>query len=428
MPLINKPLPISIISSVILVVTSSLYADQSVSNTLESDRVSSSDNQSLQLATFKEVYINFDHENNQLMTQVHDGDSNQAMPLGKALQHIHNNSQNDHTPTVILQGLTGVGANPIWYAGKQSNSEPKTMSGDTVKEAVQTLSQHNINYVISSGGPQTHVNDNGYIIADNPIWVPFAPDDAAEAQQNNDKPKLEKIAEQYQNNGHLKGFNFTFDYGIYESLYRAKITMEQVVKMQQWRAEHDKPWLRISITLPVRGVDAHNVFTHFDYNVISKIKQGLDYANWYVVDEPTFKMKDLHLNLLASNYRHIPCMEHDGKCDMAKLPIAAIQGVLHRDEVKTIPKHNISITPMIGYNTTLEGGKNAKQFLSTDDMQQIAEYAQDNDLSSIHFTYTRDIGCKNSDDNNPKGFPERCNGTDYKPLTYYNTVLDRLNS
>lgn len=428
MNLLSKRASAGIIGFTFLAATSGIYANQTDSrnahHSADSKSISAQkEHQPLKFTTFKDVYMNFGSKNAQLMTKVHRGDTNKAIPLAKALQQAKKDHYDNQNPTVILKGLTGTGTQAEWFSGNSSNDRMNSTA--KVKKAIHNLGEHDVDYILSSGGPQ--VRDK---IALNPIWAPYKPDDTPNDQQHYNKPKLEKVAEQYQHNGHLKGFDFRFDYHIYESLYRAKATMEQVVKMEQWRFEHGKPLLRISVSLPVRGTK-YQTLTSFDIDVLKQIVKGVNHANSYVADKKhAFQMKDLHLNLLASNYRNGSCVKNDDQsCNMSKSAIAAIKGA--EDRVSNqIPQQNISITPMIGYNTTLDRNKNSDEFLSKDDMQQIVKYAQANHLSGVHFIYTRDKACANSDHKNHKnnGFPDRCNGTNYNPLSYYNTVVKQLNS
>ncbi|WP_108651114.1 glycoside hydrolase family 18 protein [Dongshaea marina] len=234
---------------------------------------------------------------------------------------------------------------------------------------IYRLKQHNINYIVSTGG-------------------------AAGTFTCNSQQGMQTFLERY-DSANFVGLDFDIENG-YNASNLHSLMQSAAAVQKQWQRQGKQ--LRISLTLATFGIKG----------------QSLNSMGETAVNEAKAAGLTFNVNLMTMDYgTGVQSCTPDAsgsRCDMAQSAIVAAEQ-LHSQHA--IPLSRIELTPMIGQNDTPD------EVTSVRDMQTISQWAKEHQLAAIHFwAFDRDTPTGNSS--------SEMSGTQAPTLAYSNAVTDTL--
>lgn len=294
-------------------------------------------------APYKDTSIHYNTNNNVISTRISSQGGNSLQPFAQSFP--------DRNKTVVLGFMTGQCGNETW-AKWGSNIRGQVMADANVDKLVD----HNIDYILSTGGANDGVLDCRVDNRNGQLDV------------NKAKEALEKTVKRYSSKD-LIGLDYDIENVI--SLRRAPALLKATAALQKQRQQEGKKPLQISLTLASGGGSSSINYT--GQQALKEARQA--------------GLENFVVNLMTMNFG-ANCIKqsNSNRCDMGQSTIQAAK-LLHKNY--DMPYDRIALTPMIGRNNT-QG-----EYTTINDMKEVAKFVKRNDLAGLHFwSYDRDKACQ----------------------------------
>lgn len=301
---------------------------------------------------YKDTSINLNWNTNVISTRV----NGQLTPL--LGDGTHGSQLLSGNKAVTLAFATGICGSESWGG----------ISGDKLAKAnIPLFVNHNINYVISTGGA------NGVFQCSSP-------------------QAMENFIKRYDSKN-LVGIDFDIEGGY--SIGQLKALMSSMAQAQK-----KYPNLRVSLTLATLAKPNSTINTLGQSALQAAKDSGLKF----------------NVALMVMDYGDSGCQKNsEGICDMAA---SAIYAAKEFSKMYNIPLSRIELTPMIGENDT-QG-----EVTSLSDATKIATFAKANKLAGLHYwSFDRDTPCQAS---GLLGASPTCNQSSTKALDFDKAMLKGL--